>query len=630
MAKAKKVIVLGFDGSTVEFVQRYMAQGKLPNHRKLMKMGSFMRNCLCPYPTITPPNWTTIATGAKIGTHGITCFWQHHTGEALDNLRTGFDSRDNKAEYFWAAAGRAGKKSIVFNFPSTWPSVKFPGIQVDGSGLNVGDRAALQKHTIFSSPAVAAPDQKIEGWLYQPDLSDQIAELRPATGWKNIKIGPDTLEMELVFKAEGPKAYAEHPDFPEREWKAPVSRYLLVDKGRGGKKYNRVRIFSDKDGKKLLGEAKGHNGWSDWIQDKIELVSGSEKVTYKIRVLDLDPDGKFVRLLVTSLMVPKNWSRPANLGQELLREVGPHFPATAWLFREDTTGLEIESDMHDWYGRAITYLAGKYPWDVIFMHAHVIDFANHWWIDKVEPSSVYWPGNDKYDKFLCQAYQITDKLLGQVLKLVDDDTLFVLVSDHGSTTRTYDAPNFGNPHRAQGQILEDAGLLAYKEVNGVRKIDWSKTKAVCQRAGYVYVNLKGRDPEGIVEPGEEYEKIRTQVVNLFYDYTDAETGKKPITLAVRKEHAMLFGLYGEGVGDVVYAIEPEFEHAHGQELPTSKYGIGSQTSLLVMAGPGVKKNHVVERPTALTDIVPTLSYLTGFPVPKQAEGGVIYQALEEG
>ncbi|MDO8589286.1 MAG: alkaline phosphatase family protein [Armatimonadota bacterium] len=630
MAKAKKVIVLGFDGATVEFVQHYMKQGRLPNYRKLMKMGSFMRNCLCPYPTITPPNWTTIATGARIGTHGVTCFWQHHPGDPLDKFRTGFDSRDNRAEYFWAAAGRAGKRSIVFNFPSTWPPVKFPGIQVDGSDLTVGNRAMLRRYVIYSSPAVAAPTREVDGWLYQPDQSDELAQLKPAAGWRNIKLRPDALEMELEFKDDGPKSYVGHPDFPDRAFIAPVNRYLLIDKSRG-KNYDRVRLFSDKDGRKLLGESTSRKVWSDWIQDRFELTDGDEKVWYKIRILSLDPGGKFVRTLVTSLMVPKGWSRPATLGQELLREVGPHFPATAWIFREDETGLEIESEMHDWYGRAINYLAEKDPWDAIFMHAHVIDFANHWWIDRVEPESIDWPGNDKYDKLLRKAYEITDRLLGQVMELADEDTLFVLVSDHGSTTRSQQIPPFGNPHRTSGKILEDAGLLVYDDGDptGARKIDWSKTKAACQRAGYVYVNLKGRDPDGIVEPGEEYEKVRTQVINLFYDYTDPATGKKPITLAIRNEHAALLGLYGDRIGDIVYALEPEFEHAHGQELPTAKFGRGSQTSLLIMAGPGIRKNHTVARPTALTDIVPTICHLTGFPVPKECEGGVIYQALEE-
>ena len=593
MAKAKKVIVLGLDGSTVEFVQRYMGRGKLPNHRKLIASGTFMQNCLCPYPTITPPNWTTIATGANIGTHGITCFWQHHDGDPLDQFRSGFDSRDNRAEYFWAAAGRAEKRSIVFNFPATWPPVKFPGIQVDGSALNVGDTSMLIKGLIFSSPAVAAPKREIKGWLYQPEQSDRISELQPAKGWKNLKANGEPLEMELSFDLEKPLGTnPKHPLFPARRLKSPPARrYLIVD-STTGRKYDRVRVFSEKDGRKLLGEARLPDLWSGWIQDEFELADGTEQVDYRLRVLALDPKGKFARIMLTGMLISKGWSKPAGMARELLREVGPHIPCTAWDFREDDTGVELEGMIHDWYGRAVHYLAGKYPWDVIFMHAHVIDFANHWWIDRIEPDSADWPGDDRYEKLLCKAYEVTDRLLGQVMELADDDTVFVLVSDHGSTTRSRRITPFGNPHRALGKILEDAGLLVWSTDSSGKKttINWKKTKAVCQRAGYVYVNLKGRDPEGIVEPGEEYEQVRTQVVNVFYDYTDPASGKKPITLAVRKEHAMMFGIYGDRIGDIVYALEPEFEHAHGQELPTAKFGIGSQKSLLVMAGPGIKKD----------------------------------------
>ena len=178
-------------------------------------------------------------------------------------------------------------------------------------------------------------------------------------------------------------------------------------------------------------------------------------------------------------------------------------------------------------------------------------------------------------------------------------------------------PFSANPVRAVSVAESTLALLSRT------KCQW----AAARRAGYVYINLKGRDPEGIVEPGEEYERARTQVVNLFYDYTAPASGKKPISLAIRKEHAVLLGIYGDRIGDVVYALELEFEHTHGQELPSAKFGIGSQKSLLVMAGPGLRRNHIVERPTALQDIVPTLCHLTGWPVPRQAEGGIIYQAL---
>jgi arylsulfatase A-like enzyme len=51
--------------------------------------------------------------------------------------------------------------------------------------------------------------------------------------------------------------------------------------------------------------------------------------------------------------------------------------------------------------------------------------------------------------------------------------------------------------------------------------------------------------------------------------------------------------------------------------------------VFIMAGPGVKQGEVLQRTVHLTDLVPTVCYLMGLPVPAQAEGGVLYQALED-
>lgn len=59
----------------------------------------------------------------------------------------------------------------------------------------------------------------------------------------------------------------------------------------------------------------------------------------------------------------------------------------------------------------------------------------------------------------------------------------------------------------------------YRNEKGKLKIDWSKTVAVAQRSAHVYINLKGRDPEGIVEP-EDYEKTVQDVISKLYSYRD--------------------------------------------------------------------------------------------------------------
>jgi len=158
--------------------------------------------------------------------------------------------------------------------------------------------------------------------------------------------------------------------------------------------------------------------------------------------------------------------------------------------------------------------------------------------------------------------------------------------------------------------------------------DVNNSKAVPQREINVYVNLKGPDPEGIVEP-EDYEKVQQEIIDALLGYVDPETGKRPVALALSRQDARILGLHGDAVGDVVYALYPSFGGQHGHILPTGRWGIGSLKTLLTMTGPGVKRGHRLQRTVWLVDIVPTICYLLNLPLPEQAEGAVIYQALED-
>ena len=81
--KAKRVMIIGLDAPLITSIKKYVDMGKLPEIARIVQNGVWANNCLVPHPTITPPNWTTIATGAWPGTHGITCFHIHQPGTDL-------------------------------------------------------------------------------------------------------------------------------------------------------------------------------------------------------------------------------------------------------------------------------------------------------------------------------------------------------------------------------------------------------------------------------------------------------------------------------------------------------------------------------------------------------------------
>ena len=112
----KKILVLGVDGMDPRLTKKFVNAGKMPNVKKFIERGACREDLvlLGAVPTITPPLWTTLATGTYPGTHGITCFWNQHPAK-IDTLVYSFDSRNCHAEQLWNVFAEAGKKTLVFH-----------------------------------------------------------------------------------------------------------------------------------------------------------------------------------------------------------------------------------------------------------------------------------------------------------------------------------------------------------------------------------------------------------------------------------------------------------------------------------------------------------------------------------
>lgn len=297
------------------------------------------------------------------------------------------------------------------------------------------------------------------------------------------------------------------------------------------------------------------------------------------------------------------------------------YDGLGWSWYGRDTFIELMEMEHKWFVNVSTYLMKSREWDLLMIHMHAPDWLYHYVTppEFMDPSSPKYLGPEKakvLEKVELEAYRVIDKAIGKIVNVAGENALIVVISDHGIKPKIYGLDIT--------KLLADVGLLVFKN-NG--EIDFSKSKAIPGREGpWIYVNLRGRFKHGIVS-SNEYEEVREDIINALYDYIDPETGIRPIVLAVRKEDARLLGLYGPRIGDVVYALRPEYGSHHGQ-LPTAELGIGSLRGLLIMKGPGVKRGYAIKRIVRGTDIVPTVCYLLGFPIPRNTEGGVIYQALE--
>ncbi|MHB8781337.1 MAG: alkaline phosphatase family protein [Candidatus Geothermincolia bacterium] len=622
-----KVVLIGFDAATPELVQRFVAEGEMPHLQRLMERGVFAENCLGSFPSLTPPNWTTIMTGADPGTHGITDFFVHLPGEPLDKLYPGFQSELRQAETIFETLERAGGRSIIMNYPCTWPPTVRETQQLAGSFLEVASPPLYL-------PAVFATADAVEQKTFTMFVRSQTIHFHPAPAWPGAPESKSPfMEAEAVLDNDPVRNLMEAvPMF------APLGEGLMEEKRTlrllaydpEGAGYTRVIVSWERDAGGALADL-GAGEWSEPLRASFIGPHGETEGEFELCLTELAPDLSHVTMLLPGIHHLELPAHPAGLDRELIERFGipPHLLGPTVV--GDAAFRRQARRQHRWLSDAAGYLMNRAPWDLFMMHAHASDFIQHDVLKMADPATAADPEEARRAlDWIRFVYSDLDAMLGRIVEHAGDDAVYIVLSDHGSTAQPY-YHDLGKPYGIWGGPLEAAGLTAYHEPAGspVRHVDWSRTQAIFQRTCHVYVNLRGRDPEGIVEPGAEYEELRDRVIDTLLSYRDPATGRRPVTVALRREDARMLGLYGDRVGDVIYATADDFggvEHAF--QLPTSKFGISSMQPILVMAGPGVRGGERLGRTIELKDVAPTIAHLLGIPAPRDCLGGVIYQALK--
>lgn len=690
-ARTKKLIVLGIDGMDPVTARRMADEGKLPNIKKYLELGSARAglDMLGAHPTITPPCWTTLATGAYPGTHGITCYWRQ-SPESLDAVVYNMDSRNCKAEQIWNAAAEAGLKTLVWHWPgSSWPPTSGSPLLdvVDGTqpgSVNMGvaqmdwekivyasddtKTLSLIPHTqkaagvgcnitdmneVFSggkSPRAGrdaspsdgdADDEMMELWwgdgarqggeirTYVKNLDDTemmigakvaydriFSPLTSAVGWQNA---PENA-LEFTFLISGGKE----------------ERYGLVTRKSGV--YDTVSLYRSKTDSEpftVLEKGKMVSGVIDDATKKG--VTKPSCRSYKL--LKLDSDGTNLRLWISNALDITNhilW-HPASLHDTILRNVG-HIPPVSLIGGEDSDLVdqvfEPSWDIYcQWQADSLSYLLDHEEYDAVFSHLHNIDCAGHqiWHLGKtLEP----WKHTDEkvYQELIERFYVQADRYLGRFLRYLDEGYTIFIVSDHGLLVGENVPPILGEYAGLNTRVMEKLGYTVLKKDsagNPIDEVDWEKTRAVQIRSNYIYINLKGRDKSGIVDPKDKYD-LEEQIISDLYNYRDETTGKRVVGVALRNKDAVLFGTNGPECGDIFFTIEEGFNRLHGDGLTTADgYFNTSVSPIFIAAGQGVKSSFVTDRVIRQVDVAPTIAILLGVRIPAQCEGAPIYQILSE-
>jgi predicted AlkP superfamily phosphohydrolase/phosphomutase len=170
-------------------------------------------------------------------------------------------------------------------------------------------------------------------------------------------------------------------------------------------------------------------------------------------------------------------------------------------------------------------------------------------------------------------------------------------------------------------------------------VDWSRSRAYSfgRHLGSIYVNLKGREPQGIVEPGAEYEAVRDEIERLAYDFRDPETGRKLIGQVLRREEvysgphldrAPDLILRPKEPSDIFFGLA-DFGHRATVATVYRYSGMHRDHGMLIMNGPGVRQGSSIEG-AAIQDIAPSILHTMALPVPADMDGRVLEEAFADG
>ena len=668
---AKKVMVIGFDGADPRFVKTLMEQGKLPNFKKMETLGVTTENVgmIGALPTITPPCWATLATGAWPGTHGITCFWNHTSGRSLDDLDLGWNSKQCHAEFIWDSYAKAGKKSIVFNYPTSFPPTSLENvIYIDGTNADCLSGARVDMDKLYFGKK---GDFELKANFAGKNDTGAGCVMTEEVETKKFEV-TETVEENMSGNDEGEKGFSELFEVGhvnegtavgnEAEWMSIIDKFetpikeasgwnmelgqgaleviLPMNQGRLRRLgllipedgvYKSLKLYASKKENAYLGEVSV-GAWSDWISDAM-LDKNEQKVevSYKLRLFDLKADGSEMELYVTAAInkhVDEKYFYPQEIGKELMEHVGPFvLPSNAGR-PYPYIGQETWALNNLWAADAINYLLDHKEWDLFYCHLHSIDCANHNMLSDICPES---PRYENFHTLLEKYYENIDDTRGKLLYHLDDgETTIFVVSDHAGLPRKYGYPKplIADSWGIVIDIMRDLGYVkTIKDEKGRTQIDWAHTTAVSQRSGYIYVNLKGREPYGCVEP-EDYDALLDKIIDDLYAYRDPQTNERIVDCIVKRDGMEALGLYGDHVGDLYFILHPHCTQDHAASFSSTESYEFSMKCLFFAAGAGIKQDTVIGRRVRQVDLVPTICALQNGPVPDKCEGGIIYQLLE--
>ena len=628
-SRIKKVVVLGLDGLDYELTKKWLEEGKLSNFAKLRDQGCF-KSLASTVPPISPVAWSSFQTGTNPGKHNIFDFLtrDRKTYAAklsstdikgpsrmlnLGNYQFPLGSADirllRKGVPFWRTLGDQGIFSSIIRVPITFPAEKFYGVQL--SAMCAPDLRGTQGMFSYYTTESGGNGQSTGG--------ENFRVTRDGTTIKGELIGPENpthragnlLKCPFVVTVNGPKSTS---------LKVNGETFKLKE----GEYSNWVKVeFKASLGVKISGICK------------FLLISTQPEFTLYATPINIDPEKPAMPISyppVYSTYLSKRQGSYATLG----------LAEDSWALNEKLISdddflrqcLDADQEREKMFFDSLDNIRQGLCVCVF----DGTDRVQHTFWRQMDETHPAHGGNFIAPDRLAveEIYTRADTLLGKTMeKCNDKDTLLMVISDHGFKAFRYGVD--------LNRWLEENGYLRLKDGNRDKKnlvnVDWSHTRAFAIGLSGLYLNLKGREAKGIVDPKTEAPPLREEIAEKLRNLRDP-VRNQPAVKQVYNAWKIYQGPYKNDAPDLLVGYQvgyrASWETAVGQVTDQvfhdNKKAWSGDHCIDQSLVPGVLfcNRGICDEHPRLMDIGPTVLDMFGVKVPANMDGRPLTVAGEDG
>jgi predicted AlkP superfamily phosphohydrolase/phosphomutase len=654
------MVILGFDGMAPELLEKWMAEGRLPNMSKLAAEGGYYRLETSHSPE-SPVSWASFATGSNAGKHNIFDFLVRNPKTYMPDLGI---VRQVPPEFlfnfvpikmpeirsirggtsFWVTAGQHGVRTSLLTVPVTFPPEDVENGELL-SGLPLPDiRATIGTFYYFATDLSRYEEGNTEmGGILKRLVMERSVARTELVGPKN----PIVKAQQRKILAKGPAlSDADKTELADLTAREDIRLPITVHWNRPER-----RATIEIDGHSI-GLAEGE--WSKWVtlefrvnllmrmhgMVQLFLVRADKELQLYISPVNWRPDKPPVRM-----------STPASFSSDLVDRLGLYrtlgWAEATWPLNENR--IDDKAFMDDLFrafddrANVLLHRLDAHKWDALVWVSESTDRVQHmmWrFIDKSHP--MYNEAEAaKYGDSILRVYLRADQLVGEVLRRLEPGTQVIVMSDHGFHSFR-EAVNLNTWLVNEGFLAIKGQRAEVKSMNEMflgsgqfwEKVDWSRTKAYAMGLGQVFINLKGREGQGAVDPAD-YQAVVDDLAARLLTITDPKTGAR-IMSGVYKRADIYSGPFFNDAPDIQTGMADGYRVSWQTTLggsppgdilyPNERKWSGDHCGFDYKTIPGIliSNRKLSETSPRVIDLGPTVLKYFGVPVPKEMDGKPLF------